>query len=265
MNRSPDANVIKILRKESNFTCSIPGCEIPYLEFHHFDPPWHDRHHHEPEGMISLCPTHHRQADGGMWTMEQLREFKNKKEIDYTVSSKFDYLRHKFLLQAGGNYFLNNTKAEIVLAGHPIIWFEEDISGFKLLNIMLFDTAGNIYFHLDNNYWKIKDNVVDIECPPNGKLLRINFKNGNYVKIVFKELKNVEDCTKNTDIHITEKIKDILPITMISISLNLQEFNINFQSKKMIIGSNNISGFFSAYNFIGMALGNQSLIKLKAV
>lgn len=57
MNRTPPEPVREILRKEVNFGCPIEGCGSPYLEYHHFDPPWHEREHHDPQGMIHCVET----------------------------------------------------------------------------------------------------------------------------------------------------------------------------------------------------------------
>ena len=51
-----------ILRKESNFGCA--KCGEPYLTYHHFDPPWNEKHHANPEGMIALCAKHANAANG---------------------------------------------------------------------------------------------------------------------------------------------------------------------------------------------------------
>ena len=74
MRREPPDSVKKILRKEVRFGCPIPGCNNPYLEWHHFDPPWAKEEHHRPEGMIALCNTHHKRADAGAFTIEQLKK-----------------------------------------------------------------------------------------------------------------------------------------------------------------------------------------------
>ena len=55
MNRTPPKKVIQTLRQEVGFGCPVPNCGNPYLEWHHFDPPWSIENHHRPEGMIALC------------------------------------------------------------------------------------------------------------------------------------------------------------------------------------------------------------------
>lgn len=83
MNRKPPAKVLKILREEVGFGCPIQSCGNPYLEWHHFDPKWGELNHHNPEGMIALCPAHHRKADANTYTKDQLRILKKINNLKY--------------------------------------------------------------------------------------------------------------------------------------------------------------------------------------
>src|ERR1022692_4539989 len=71
--REPDK---RRLRDDVGFCCPIPGCSSPYLEWHHFDPPWKVKHHHDPARMIALCRDHHPEADAGAFKVEQLHAYK---------------------------------------------------------------------------------------------------------------------------------------------------------------------------------------------
>ncbi|MGP5687026.1 hypothetical protein ACTXOU_13770 [Psychrobacter glacincola] len=71
--------VKEVLRSEVGFGCPIKGCGNPYLEYHHFDPPVNIKPHNEPKGMIALCAQHHKKADGGAYTVEQLHTLKTDK------------------------------------------------------------------------------------------------------------------------------------------------------------------------------------------
>ncbi|HEY5431250.1 MAG TPA: hypothetical protein VIK04_19190 [Solirubrobacteraceae bacterium] len=73
---APPSTVRRELRREIGFCCPVEGCRSPYLTWHHFDPPWHVRQHHDPAGMVALCLQHHKEADAGAFTPEQLRAFK---------------------------------------------------------------------------------------------------------------------------------------------------------------------------------------------
>lgn len=109
MNRKPPNKVIRQLRQEVGFCC--PGlkesgepCGSPLLTWHHFDPPWRERQHHDPAGMIALCSNCHGQAD--LLTKEQLRKIKDAgRERAATIAHRFAWRRRKLLVVLGGNFF----------------------------------------------------------------------------------------------------------------------------------------------------------------
>src|SRR4051812_5561180 len=94
LSRDPPAEVRRTLRREVGFGCPIPRCRSPFLEYHHFDPEWHVEHHHRPEGLIPLCPTHHAQA--AAFTVTQLRELKAAAH-HRPASGRFEWLRRELV------------------------------------------------------------------------------------------------------------------------------------------------------------------------
>src|SRR5580704_16752784 len=78
--RTPPSQLRRELRRRSGFRCCFPKCQVPYLSYHHFDPPWEPHHVHNPDGMIALCSTHHGLADGGLYSVERLRSFIRRRE-----------------------------------------------------------------------------------------------------------------------------------------------------------------------------------------
>ncbi|WP_158442371.1 HNH endonuclease signature motif containing protein [Paracoccus aminophilus] len=58
MSRNIPVPVKRQLRQESFFGCA--ACGSPILEYHHIIP-WAEDNHNDPEHMIALCPTHHRE------------------------------------------------------------------------------------------------------------------------------------------------------------------------------------------------------------
>ena len=106
MNRTPPSDIRQVLRREVNFGCPIPSCGSPYLEYHHFDPPFSVREHHDPEGMIALCTKHHPMADGGKWTKEDLHRMKQQPFLrtNKLTDESFGWHRRKLILAIGGFY-----------------------------------------------------------------------------------------------------------------------------------------------------------------
>ncbi len=133
--RGGSAPTRRILRKQANFGCAI--CGEPYLTYHHFDPPWAERHHDEPEGMIALCVKHAGMADAKAFTKEQLRAYKRSPaNKGTTLESTFEWFRQNFLFIVGGNIaFKCNTI--VGSSRERIIWLEEDEETAKNANFKI--------------------------------------------------------------------------------------------------------------------------------
>jgi hypothetical protein len=171
MNRTPPIEVRRILRQEVGFGCPVPNCGNPYLEWHHFDPPWRILNHHEPNGMIALCGEHHSKADAGAFTVEQLHKF--KKEVannSQEIKGSFDWLRNKILLVAGSRFYYEALMI-LEINKEPIIWLRRDENGNLLLNFRMLTTTKEPRLLLEDNFWVMKGNPTDFECPPSGKLI----------------------------------------------------------------------------------------------
>lgn len=120
MRRTPPDDVKDFLRAEVGFGCPVNGCRVPFLEFHHFDPPWRVRQHHDADGMVALCVEHHKKADRGVFSNTQLKAFKQSKTSVEEIRGKYDWAGPKQLIRLGG-YFFNPHPVftEINPAGLP--------------------------------------------------------------------------------------------------------------------------------------------------
>lgn len=191
MNRTPPATVRRQLRREVGFGCPVPRCGNPYLYWHHFDPSWAERQHHDPHGMIALCGQHHAMADAGAYTKEQLRDFKRGgAERAGELRGQFAWMRRKILAVLGGNFYYE-TPVIFEFRGEPIIWFNRDEEGYLLLNVGMLTVSGQPRVRIEDNFWLSRGNPDDLETPPSGKLLSVNYSNGDALKIEFFELESV--------------------------------------------------------------------------
>lgn len=185
LTRRPPADVRRKLRQEVGFGCPVDGCANPYLEYDHFDPPWHVEQHHDPSRMIALCATHHAKADA--WTVEQVRNLKltaSARAAD--VQGRFEWMRDDVLAVIGGNYYYE-TPNMVVFRDKPLIWFERDDYGRLLLNLDMPTTSQEPRTSLVCNDWFIRGNPSDVESPPNGSSLRVRYANGDDVSVQFRE------------------------------------------------------------------------------
>jgi len=179
MERTPPANVRRRLREEVGFSCPVEKrgerCGSPYLGYHHFDPPWRIKHHHNPDGMIALCLQHHKEADVGTFTIEQLRELKKTAAKREPISGRFNWRRENALIIAGSNFFIGSPTI-LESEQQKFIWFEKDESNYDTVNMDLFSSAGNLVFQMRNNDWLAHPSFDDIEAPPSARWLKIRSK-----------------------------------------------------------------------------------------
>ncbi len=170
--RTPPMEVRRILRQEVNFGC--PVCGSPFLTWHHFDPPWEERHHHNPKGMVALCFQHHKEADAGAYTKEQIQSLKSKPYLSKPhPRAKFNWLREQVLLEVGSNYYIS-PKHILHVAKHDLTWIDRDGSGLNAISMDLRAANGDPILRMKANDWVLLRSVGDIICPASANSLAIS-------------------------------------------------------------------------------------------
>lgn len=233
MTRKPPNNVIQILREEVGFGCPITNCGLPNLEWHHFDPPFNERNHHNPEGMIALCRDHHIQADNGAFTNEQLKKFKKSGRDNWKqTSGKFNWMRNRLLAVIGSN-LTYETPILFSYKGTPKIWFERDENGYLLLNLHMIETSNKPRMSVTNNIWCNAGNEERIEFPPSAKKLKISYPNKDMVSIEYFEINSIDEAKKRyPEIRDQNWAKVELPITAVELSFVDSALGISFTPKE---------------------------------
>ncbi|MDX7797897.1 SEC-C metal-binding domain-containing protein [Aeromonas caviae] len=242
MNRKPPIDVIRELRNEVGFGCPINECGSPYLEWHHFDPPWHVKEHHNPEGMIALCIHHHPRADGGAYTNEQLRAFKKNKISAERVKGQFDWLRNDLLAVVGGVFYYETFKV-LNIDGHDVIWFNRDGEGYLRLNVKMLSILARERAIIEDNIWTNIGNPTDINSPPQGKELRIDYENGDHLFVKFMVMQTAEQAFKKYHNQQLVNSNDIkFPITVVEINYKVGGTGIELTPSGTKIQTNSIKG-----------------------
>ena len=167
--RNVPLGVRRKLRREVGFVCPVPGCDSPYLTWHHFDPPWREGHNHDPSGMIALCLDHHKRADAGAFTIEQLREMKSHAPDD-PIRGVFDWRREQLVVRAGGTTAIS-CRVILQFGERDAIWLSSDDEGHQLLNLDVWGSDGSLLFSMRDNDWVTVADLDDLDCPPSGKSL----------------------------------------------------------------------------------------------
>jgi hypothetical protein len=252
LRRIPPESVLHELRREVGYGCPVAGCGSPYLKWHHFDPPWHEREHHEPQGMIALCGPHHDAADGGAYTVEQLKEMKqNGAARNGAVGGRFEWMRNKVLGVIGGNYYYE-CGIMLVVANQPTVWFNRDERGSLLLNLQMPTISGLPRAQIRDNVWLAVGAPTTLVCPPNGKSLKIKYANGDRLSIAYRELESAATFARRFGHEPMDAIP--FPVTAVEISLNIAGSQIRFSPKGTTAGGGRAVHCLTARNAVGMTV-----------
>jgi hypothetical protein len=163
-------SVQRQLRQETGFVCAEPDCVSPYVTYHHFDPPYRGGQTHEPAGMIPLCLEHHKAADHGAYSDDDLREWKASKHQG-PIDGGFAYRGR--LVTIVGNSVVVDANQLITIHGEPVVWFTQDEKGDRLLNLEVQDATLRPVFSMRDNRWTVAETPEDLVCPPSAKDLSL--------------------------------------------------------------------------------------------
>ena len=240
MSRNINRKIVRALRREVGFSCPVDDCGNPFLEFHHFDPPWRVGKIHRQEGMIALCQTHHDQADAGAFTNQQLRDLKkNGRRKQKLVSGKFNWMRNQLLAIISGGQHLD-PKVILRIKDKDVIWFERDRNGAFLLNFDCLTTSGEERAYMRGNQWYTSGNETDIDCPPSGKRVKIKYANDDFLEINFVVLESAE----NFELRYKENFEwgefAKFPLTAVELEFNVSGSELNMRKGQMNLGSNTL-------------------------
>lgn len=248
MPRTPPIAVRRELRREVGFGCPVGGCGNPYLEYHHFDPPWNEEHHHDPARMIALCVGHHAKAKA--WSKEQLRSMKLVSSDRSEVRGKFEWMREDILAVVGGNFFYETPKI-VVFRDEPMIWFERDEDNRLQLNLRVLTASGLPRTRLENNDWIIRGDPIDVESPPTGSFLRVRYDNGDDVSIRFREWRDTSQLgrTYPTALDLGTSLR--FPVITAEITVAVGGTKINFGPTTTHLPGAQLTGLVVAHSNVG--------------
>jgi hypothetical protein len=256
------------LAEEVGFGCPVEGCGSPYLSWHHFDPPWSERQHHEPQGMIALCRTHHDMADVGTFAADELREMKmNGRDRAEALQGRFEWRRRKLLAVVGG-FFLYDVPVPVRLGEAPLIWFNRHDRQRYLLNVAMPSTVGEPRLCIDDNFWIEVGRPKTFECPSSGKLVSVTYPNGDAIRVEFFQVEDGEQLSKrykNADSALqglAVQGGDVYPLTVVEVRMRVLAADgrpwLDFDAQQTRIdgaGGLTATGIFSASKHTALQLG----------
>lgn len=204
--RSPPVSMRKRLRKEVKFGCPI--CRSSFLTYHHFDPPWEPFHEHREKGIIALCSTCHRQADGGAYTKKQLHEMKaNPSNI--RPDGKLPWKFRKALIISGGNYFIAKKPQFLFrIAGRDVFSLSLKKNRYFSINALIEDENSALIAQIEqNDIITDIDKIGDLRCSTQAKEVYISSMENN-VRFVLKfDRKDLETFISKVPDNLKESIR----------------------------------------------------------
>ncbi len=213
------------LRKEVGYGC--PVCRSPFLTWHHFDPPYGERAHNEPKGMIALCGEHHDEADNDNYSIQRLRELKKTKRSAEDVRGTFpSWSQENFLVRLGGSY-VGGTQSIISVNNEPIIQLRKNEEDLLAVSFDVFAPDGTVLAKMVDNCLEMNpghQDLYDFEATSKKRSVSIWFAKGSigldlsFVRITVDELdaiiKGDSDRAKKHTNKLLEKFRETLSVEM---------------------------------------------------
>jgi hypothetical protein len=141
--------------------------------------------------MIALCRPHADKADHGSFTDEQLTNLKaTGRQRAHVVRGQFEWMRASLLAVVGGNFYLDSMTI-LEIGSKRCIWFDRDEDGYLLLNFDLPTLAKRPRVRMLDNTWFVSPDVFECKCPPSGRLVEVNYHNGDRFKAEFRTIDSV--------------------------------------------------------------------------
>jgi hypothetical protein len=195
--RDPGDQIRYSLRREVNYGCPVryqdgTGCGSPILVFHHFDPPWIGNYIHNPDGMIALCSEHHHQADGGLWTKEQLRQFKKNPFVDDVLRIQWPWRPETLVMKVGPSLVMGSG-SPIRLDGLPVMRFHphmiEELGERSIIfDSDIRDAKKNRWLRISDGWFDLSlEDTTDVIFTPQTKTITARHDDQTFISLRFQK------------------------------------------------------------------------------
>jgi hypothetical protein len=153
-------------------------------------------------------------------------------------------MRRDLLAVVGGCLFL---RVPIIVAwrDNPVIWFNRDDEGYALLNFRMLSGSHEPRVSIQDNFWMPRGDPDEVESPPNGRRLRVSYKNGDSLSVEFFDLASAEDLfTRYPTAHEGARFDVQFPVTAVEVSFSVGGTNISFTPSQTTVPGFTLAGGF---------------------
>lgn len=193
--------------------------------------------------MIALCAEHHKKADNGAFTKEQLAFLKKSRTDRSIVRGEFDWRRNKLLTVVGGNFYYE-TPRPLVIDGYNVVAISRDTEGNLLLSVKMLSLLRDERVVLVDNCWENIGCPEDLISPPSGKMLSVTYSNGDHLRVEFLELSDASAFESRYQSQALELLE--FPLTVAEVNCRFGGTDLAFTPTGTTIQTNRITGCFTA-------------------
>jgi hypothetical protein len=202
--------------------------------------------------MVALCGEHHKKADAGAYTAEQLRAFKSSRAA--LVGGRFAWMRNELLLVVGGNFYYE-TPIAVQFRQQPVVWLNRDDEGYLLLNLGMLTAAQEPRAAMQDNFWLALGAPADLDCPPSGKRLKVAYDNGDRLGIEFFALAGAHDVEARYPGAQAAGWGISFPVTAVEVQMKVGGTDIEFGPRSTKLGGIQMTNCFMSHCGAGVAFG----------
>jgi hypothetical protein len=112
---------------------------------------------------------------------------------------------------------------------------------------------------IQDNDFIVRGTPADFETPPSGRLLRVRYRNGDYMRVEFREIRSLEAAARRFP-HVGQAgiamIEPAWPMTFVIITMRAGGTNVQFgPTSTRLPGNNTIIGSVMSHCGVGLSFG----------
>jgi hypothetical protein len=213
---------------------------------------------------VALCRECHDKAEGGAFTVAQLKELKVEGGArNELVQGTFEWRRRQLITHIGQTLTLD-TPVPLAFEGAPIVQLSTDERGDVAVSVDMLTTSALPRLRMIENDWISTGAPIDLESPPFGKRLKAEYSNGERISIEFTNIDSALDLAaalpfmmkaREWAVDLAESGMLRLPAALVDIEFELPEIGLSITAKGTKTSIGLLRGNYAAQVPIGISLG----------
>ena len=160
------------------------------------------------------------------------------------------------LAVVGGNFYFA-TPVPVRFRDTNVVAFTRDEQDRLLLETNMLSTSHDTRMAIQENFWVVRGNPVDLECPPNGRLVTADYANGDKLRVEFipdLTLSALASRYPDADIYRWGQLPQELAVVEIQMKVGGTEIDFGPRETRMQ-GNNIMRNCFSSHCGVGIQMG----------